>query len=56
MTSVSQNLKEDTQRLFNTKKEIKVFRIFIDIDKYKNTYTDCDRDLFALPEERVIPM
>jgi N-acetyl-alpha-D-glucosaminyl L-malate synthase BshA len=54
VTSVSQNLKEDTQRLFRTKKEIKVVPNFIDIDKYKITYKDCDRDLLALPEERVI--
>ena len=54
VTSVSQNLKEDTQRLFNTKKEIKVVPNFIDIDKYKNPYKECDRALLALPEERVI--
>lgn len=54
VTSVSQNLKEDTQRLFNTKKEIKVVPNFIDIDKYKTNYKDCDRDLLALPTERVI--
>jgi N-acetyl-alpha-D-glucosaminyl L-malate synthase BshA len=54
VTSVSQNLKEDTQRLFHTKKDIKVIPNFIDIDKYINTYKDCDRDLLALPEERVI--
>jgi len=54
VTSVSQNLKEDTKRLFRTKKEIKVVPNFIDIDKYKITYKDCDRDLLALPEERVI--
>ncbi|MDC1265535.1 N-acetyl-alpha-D-glucosaminyl L-malate synthase BshA, partial [Flavobacteriaceae bacterium] len=54
VTSVSQNLKDDTQRLFNTKKEIQVVPNFIDIDKYKNTYKDCDRDLLALPKERVI--
>ena len=54
VTSVSQNLKEDTQRLFNIKKEIKVVPNFIDIDKYKNSYKECDRDLLALPEERVI--
>lgn len=54
VTSVSQNLKEDTQRLFRTKKEIKVVPNFIDIDKYKITYKNCDRDLLALPEERVI--
>jgi N-acetyl-alpha-D-glucosaminyl L-malate synthase BshA len=54
VTSVSQNLKEDTQRLFNTNKEIKVIPNFIDIDKYETTFTDCARDLLALPEERVI--
>jgi L-malate glycosyltransferase len=54
VTSVSQNLKEDTQRLFHTKKDIKVIPNFIDIDKYINTYKNCDRDLLALPEERVI--
>jgi N-acetyl-alpha-D-glucosaminyl L-malate synthase BshA len=54
VTSVSQNLKEVTQRLFDTKKEIKVIPNFIDIDKYKTKYKDCDRDLLALPTERVI--
>ncbi|MDA9125722.1 N-acetyl-alpha-D-glucosaminyl L-malate synthase BshA [Flavobacteriaceae bacterium] len=54
VTSVSQNLKEVTQRLFHTKKEIKVIPNFIDIDKYKTNYKDCDRDLLALPTERVI--
>ena len=54
VTSVSQNLKEVTQHLFNTNKEIKVVPNFIDIDKYNVTYKDCDRDLLALPTERVI--
>jgi len=54
VTSVSQSLKEDTQRLFNTHKDIKVIPNFIDIDKYKNNFKDCDRDLLALPNERVI--
>ena len=54
VTSVSQSLKEDTQRLFNTHKDIKVIPNFIDIDKYKNNFKDCDRDLLALPDERVI--
>jgi len=54
VTSVSQNLKEDTIRLFNTNKEIKVVPNFIDTEKYNNSYKECDRDLLALPEERVI--
>ena len=54
VTSVSQSLKEDTQRLFNTQKDIKVIPNFIDIDKYKTDFKECDRDLLALPSERVI--
>jgi N-acetyl-alpha-D-glucosaminyl L-malate synthase BshA len=54
VTSVSQNLKEDTQRLFNIQKEIKVIPNFIDIDKYKNNFKHCERDLLAFPNERVI--
>jgi len=54
VTSVSQNLKEVTQRLFNTQKEIQVIPNFIDIEKYQTTYIDCDRHLLARPEERVI--
>jgi N-acetyl-alpha-D-glucosaminyl L-malate synthase BshA len=54
VTSVSQNLKEVTQRLFNTQKEIKVVPNFIDLEKYKTTHTDCARDILARPEERVI--
>ncbi len=49
VTSVSQSLKEDTQRLFNTQNDIKVVPNFIDIDKYKMDFKDCDRDLLALP-------
>ena len=33
VTSVSQSLKEDTQRLFNTKKDITVIPNFIDLEK-----------------------
>ena len=54
VTSVSENLKEVTQHLFNTNKEIKVVPNFIDINKYKNSYEECDRHLLALPTERVI--
>ncbi len=54
VTSVSQSLKEDTQRLFNTKKDITVIPNFIDLDKYKPTTKNCQRDLLAMPDERVI--
>ena len=54
VTSVSQSLKEDTQRLFNTKKDITVIPNFIDLDNYKPTTKNCQRDLLAMPDERVI--
>ena len=54
VTAVSNNLKEDTQRLFNTKKDISVIPNFIDLDKYKPNLKECQRDLLAQPHERVI--
>ncbi|MCG2430356.1 N-acetyl-alpha-D-glucosaminyl L-malate synthase BshA [Aequorivita xiaoshiensis] len=54
VTSVSQSLKEDTLHLFDIRKEIHVVPNFIEIPKKINSYTDCQRELMALPEERII--
>ena len=54
VTSVSQSLREDTLRLFNIKKEIEVIPNFIDIIKHKNHFTECQRELMAAPNERII--
>ncbi len=54
VTSVSQSLKDDTLRLFEITKEIHVVPNFIDTTKYDNTFTDCQRNQMALPEERII--
>lgn len=54
VTSVSQSLKDDTLRLFDIRKEIHVVPNFIDIPKKINLYTDCERDLMAEPQERII--
>ena len=54
VTSVSQSLKEDTLRLFNIKKEINVVPNFIDIQKYENLYSDCERELIAADDEKII--
>lgn len=54
VTSVSQSLKEDTLRLFDIDKEIFVVPNFIKVEKQGNTYTECQRDLMAQPEERII--
>lgn len=54
VTSVSASLKEDTLRLFDIRKEIHVVPNFIDIPKKINPFTDCQRDLMASPNERII--
>ncbi len=54
VTSVSQSLKEDTLRLFDIKKEIQVVPNFIDMGKYDNSYTDCQRAMMANDHEFII--
>jgi N-acetyl-alpha-D-glucosaminyl L-malate synthase BshA len=54
VTTVSQSLKDDTLRLFDIKKEIHVVTNFIDINKYKHAFTDCQRAMMAKDDERII--
>jgi N-acetyl-alpha-D-glucosaminyl L-malate synthase BshA len=54
VTSVSQSLKDDTLRLFNITNEIKVIPNFIDLAKYTNHFTDCQRSLMATDNEKII--
>lgn len=54
VTSVSQSLKEDTLRLFDVNNGIDVVPNFIDISKHDNPFTDCQRDLMADEDERII--
>ena len=54
VTSVSQSLKQDTERLFNIKREIQVVPNFIDLTKHDFVFTDCQRDLMATEDERII--
>jgi N-acetyl-alpha-D-glucosaminyl L-malate synthase BshA len=54
VTSVSQSLKDDTLRLFNITNEIKVVPNFIDLAKYTNHFTDCQRALMATDDEKII--
>lgn len=54
VTTVSQSLKDDTLRLFYIKKEIHVVTNFIDINKYKHVFTDCQRAMMAKEDERII--
>ncbi|QNJ98802.1 N-acetyl-alpha-D-glucosaminyl L-malate synthase BshA [Constantimarinum furrinae] len=54
VTSVSESLKEDTLRLFDINNDINVVPNFIDVAKYSNPFTDCQRDLMAEKHERII--
>jgi len=54
VTTVSQSLKDDTLRLFDIKKDIQVVPNFIDLDKYNNIYTDCQRGMMAKDAEKII--
>jgi len=54
VTSVSQSLKEDTLRLFDIKNEIEVIPNFIDLDKHNYRFTDCQRDMMADQDEKII--
>ena len=55
VTTVSQSLKNDTLRLFNITKDIKVVYNFIDFEKYPDISSeDCNRESIVLPDERII--
>lgn len=54
VTSVSESLKNDTLRLFDIKKDIHVVPNFIDLDKHKHNFTDCQRGMMAEDNERII--
>ncbi|MFP4846018.1 N-acetyl-alpha-D-glucosaminyl L-malate synthase BshA [Winogradskyella sp. PE311] len=54
VTSVSDSLKKDTMRLFNIKKEIHVVPNFIDLEKHMHGFTDCQREMMADNDERII--
>ncbi|MEO2061573.1 MAG: N-acetyl-alpha-D-glucosaminyl L-malate synthase BshA [Christiangramia sp.] len=55
VTSVSENLKQDTLRFFNIEKEIEVIPNFIDVSKYQaKAFTDCQRELMAHNDEKIV--
>jgi len=54
VTSVSQSLKDDTIRLFNIKRDIDVVPNFIDLSKYQHDFTDCQREMMAKADEKII--
>ncbi|MGG7035119.1 MAG: N-acetyl-alpha-D-glucosaminyl L-malate synthase BshA [Flavobacterium sp.] len=53
VTSVSQSLKDDTNKLFNITREINVIPNFIELDEAVSEVS-CNRSVLAKPEERII--
>jgi N-acetyl-alpha-D-glucosaminyl L-malate synthase BshA len=55
VTSVSQSLKDETNKLFNIKKEIHVIPNFIELDKTRNeSQISCHRSVMAKKDERIV--
>lgn len=54
VTSVSDSLKQDTLRLFDIEVPIDVVPNFIDIGNQPKTFTDCERELMAPNNEKII--
>lgn len=57
VTSVSQSLKEDTQRFFSVENNIKVIPNFVDVKKLQSITAECNenqRDLIAKRDEKII--
>lgn len=55
VTSVSQDLKDDTYRLFDIKREIEVIPNFIEIDKNRlDRNSDCHRSLMATETQKIV--
>ena len=54
VTAVSQSLKDDTLKIFDIKKDISVVPNFIDLDKYQHSFTDCQREVMANDDEKII--
>ena len=55
VTAVSQDLKEETYRLFDVKNEIHVIPNFIELQKHRNeNHIACQRSVMAKKEERII--
>lgn len=54
VTSVSESLKRDTLKYFNITKDIDVVHNFIDTEKFSPSFTDCQRELMAEADEKII--
>ena len=54
VTAVSRDLRKNTLDIFDIKNEIYHVPNFVNVAKVQNDYKDCDRELMAEPEEKII--
>ena len=54
VTAVSNNLKVQTHKIFNTNKKIEVIPNFVDFSKHELHNKNCNRDLIASKEKKII--
>lgn len=54
VTSVSESLKQDTQSIFAVAKDIHVIPNFVDFSKHKNHSKNCQRDLIAADDVKIV--
>jgi N-acetyl-alpha-D-glucosaminyl L-malate synthase BshA len=54
VTAVSENLKEETLRLFNIQREVKVIYNFIDFERFKKVNKDHFKKIIAPDDERIL--
>ena len=54
VTAVSDNLRKNTLEIFDITKEIYHIPNFVNVAKKKNDYADCDRNLMADKDEKII--
>ena len=54
VTSVSEDLKNDTLSLFSIDKDIEVIPNFVDLEKYNHLHENCDRGILANDDEKII--
>jgi len=54
ITAVSNSLKAQTHKIFNTKKKIEVIPNFVDFSKHELHNKNCNRDLIASKEKKII--
>lgn len=54
LTAVSRYLHDETKRVFNLKKDIRVIPNFVDTDRFQPKSAECTRSRFARPGEKIM--